>query len=336
MSGFGKFKNTLFLMFLCITAANLNGCATAPVVEPTTAELDAVKQFKKTLAIADMTSPGSEIRGIAEQAVLRLENSFIHHFNLIERRRIDTILNERNLNNSYDTERLSDLGKMLGADYVLIGTCSASVLPEQIRQKSRSKENGSFSGEVSTVISAESELSFKLINVSSSVIEYSDTFHGKANDEINKQRYKEKSAWENDIKSRNLKGDIKEILSLFREMPHEYSRLVSKSLDEAVKHAYGDIRKKFPHEGQIVEIISPEEVMINLGSAYGTRPGNRIAVWEEGTPFRDPKTDVVSIPKKIKAYLKITQVTSGLTAVAKGSTGEILLISPGDIITLQY
>jgi len=46
-------------MVLCASAAMFTNCATAPVVEPTTAELNAVKQFKKTLAIVDMTSPGS-------------------------------------------------------------------------------------------------------------------------------------------------------------------------------------------------------------------------------------------------------------------------------------
>jgi len=160
---------------------------------------------------------------MAEQAVLRLENSFVNHFKLIERRCIDTILNERNFNNTFDTERLSELGKMLGEDYVLIGTCSASVLPEQIKQKSKTRDDSSFRGEVSILIAAESELSFKLINVNSTIIEYSDTFHGDAD-------------------------------------------------DEAIKYAYREIRKKFPHQGRIVKIISPEEVMINLGSAYGARP----------------------------------------------------------------
>ncbi|MGD9158574.1 MAG: CsgG/HfaB family protein [Desulfobacteraceae bacterium] len=335
MSKIGKIKNLLCLVALYLITAILNGCATAPVVEPTAAELNAVKKFKKTLAIVDMSSPGSEIEGIAEHAESRLENSLVHHFNLVERRRLDAILNERDFNNSFDTTRLSKLGKMLGADYLLIGTCRASVLPEKIKQRSRSKDDGSFSGEVSTIIAAESELSIKIINVNSTIIEYSKTFHGDDDDEINKQRYKEKKAWENDVKSRNLKRNIKEVLSLFRKMPDEYSKVVSKSIDEVVKYAYRDIRKKFPHKGQIIEIVSPEEVMINLGSAYGTRPGDRVAVWEEGTPFRDPKTDVVSIPKKIKARLKITEVTSGLTAVAKGSPGEISMIDPGDIITLQ-
>lgn len=335
MPEFRKIKNILLLIAFCTITAIFNGCATTPVVEPTAAELNAVKQFKKTLAIVDMTADGSNIAGIEGQTVSRLENLFFRHFNLVERRRIDTILEERNFNGSFDTERLSELGKMLGADYVLIGTCRASVLPEQIKQKSRTRDDGSFSGEVSTIIAAESELSIKLINVSSTIIEYSNTFHGDVEDEINNQKYKEKDQWEEDIKTRNLKRDIKEMLSLFREMPDEYSKLVGESLDEAVKYAYSDIRKKFPHQGQIIEIISPEEVLINLGSAYGVRPGDPIAVWQEGPPVRDPKTEVVSIPRKIKVRLKIKEVTSGLTAVAKGSSGDISSIIPGDIITLQ-
>ena len=92
MSGIGKCKNMLFFMALCVTAAIFAGCATAPVVEPTAAELNAAKKFKKTLAIVDMSSPGSEIEDIAEHAVARLENALVRHFNLVERRSIDTIL----------------------------------------------------------------------------------------------------------------------------------------------------------------------------------------------------------------------------------------------------
>lgn len=335
MFGIGKFKNLLFLMALFVTAVIFAGCAAAPVVEPTAAELNAAKKFKKTLAIVEMSSPGSKIEDIGEHAGSRLENALVRHFNLVERRRIDTILSERNFNTAYDTNRISELGKMLGADYLLIGTCTASVLPEQIKQDSRTKDDGSFSGSVSTIIAAESELSTKLINVSSTIIEYSKTFHGDEDEEINKQNYKDKRAWANDIKRRKLKRNLKEVLGLFREMPEEYSKVVSASLDEAVRYAYRDIRKKFPHQGQIVKLISSKEVMINLGSAYGVRPGDRIAVWQEGTPFRDPKTGVVSIPKTIKARLKVQEVTSGLTAIAKGSSGDISLVDPGDVITLQ-
>ena len=64
--------------------------------------------------------------------------------------------------------------------------------------------------------------------------------------------------------------------------------------------------------------------------------GDMIAVWEEKTPFRDPKTDIVSIAKKIKVHLQITELTSGLTAIEKVNSGDISLIEQGDIVTLLY
>jgi len=51
----------------------------------------------------------------------------------------------------------------------------------------------------------------------------------------------------------------------------EYSSLVSSSLDKAVRKFKVALSRKFAHAGEIIEVISNREVMINLGSAYGIR-----------------------------------------------------------------
>ena len=78
------------------------------------------------------------------------------------------------------------------------------------------------------------------------------------------------------------------------------------------------------------KLPSKKEDLVNLGSAYGIRPGHRMTVWREQPLIRDPNTGMEIIPRERKGIVKVTQVNSGLSCVAKGSGGLIAQIRVGD------
>jgi len=70
--------------------------------------------------------------------------------------------------------------------------------------------------------------------------------------------------------------------------------------------------------------------LINLGSAYGIAPGQQLIVWQEDSAITDPKTGMTIVPKKKKAVLKVIEVNSGLSCLARAGKGLVAKIKVGD------
>lgn len=322
------------LKFVCcvVVLALLWGCAPPLIVIPTEEELDAVKRFKKTVAIIEISEKGSPIKGISESAFSGLENVLVGHFNLIEREKILKVMAERKFAERDDVERYTELGKILGADYLLFGSAMAFFNKPEIRHYKGKKKNGKFSGSIWRELKGICELNIKIVDVGSGIVRYADKKVGEMSRKEGKRYYEDEKQFYKALDYATKTDIIIELASTFRGLRKENSRILSQAMEQATEK-FKDLRDKFPQTGQILQILSEKEVVINLGSAYGIKPGDKLIIWEELTPIKDPKTGVVTVPKQKKAILKVKKVTSGLSCIARGKRKYIRVIRVGDTVS---
>lgn len=318
------------ICFSLVTTFLLSGCATHPIVEPTYEELEATKEFKKTIAVVDFSDDDSPLKGIEALASAKLDRFLIRHFNLVERSKIKAIEAERSFGDIRDVERLTELGEFLGADYLLFGDIIATISTPEIDYRRHEYDDGNFSGKIWEEVRAESEISVKIVDVANGIVVYSGNNRGSKKDDIKEERFSDKKLFEKELLYRKTADKIKDIVGYFTKLDKEYSKQVSRAIDRAISRLASDLKKKFPQSGEVVRVLSDYEVTVNLGSAYGIKPGDRLIVWQEKAPFKDPKTGTTTVPKEKKAILRVKKVTSGLTSVARGSFHQVKTLRPGD------
>ena len=323
-------KGLWVLWATMVVGAIVAGCARAPIVQPTEEELAAAKRFKKTVAIVGLTDAASPIQGIQAVAQAKLENLLVGHFNLVERDRIAQVMAERNLGTPDTVERMTELGKLLGADYVLFGNAAASLDPPRTRQEASKDQKGRFYGRIWTETCGTSEFSLRIVKVSDGTVVYADKRRAQSCQSSGEQAYGDESQFKRASRAQTTAGLLGQIASHFGRLEERYSGVVAGAMDQAVAGFRAELRNRFPQGGEILRVLSTTEVMVNLGSAYGVRPGAQLIVWSEYEGITDPKTGIVTVPKVKKATLKVKQITSGLTCVASASAGTIAQLRVGD------
>jgi curli biogenesis system outer membrane secretion channel CsgG len=329
-------KKTITYSAVLIMLVFLTGCATfEPIVQPTYEEMQAARSQKKTVAIVEFGERNSSIRDIQSLALSRLENFLSVQFNLVERLKINKVLAERSFAGSDDVESLVRIGKILGADYAIIGDGAASVSGPEVCYKSYTKydrrtKTDKFYGTIWQQITASGTVSLKFIDIADGIVVYSDTKSATANRNLYTRKYDNDVQYREDIKNQRIfKGGVK-TARIHSGMKQDDLTLISDALANAMAAFQNDIKQRFAHTGEVLEIFSDYEVLVNLGSAYGIRPGQILVVWGRMTPIHDPKTGITTVPKERKATLTVMKVTSGLTCIAKGSKDEVRCIRPGD------
>lgn len=312
--------------------ALLWGCAPPLIVIPTEEELDAVKRFKKTVAIIEISERGSPVKGISESAFSGLENALAGHFNLVEREKILKVMAERKFAERDDVERYTELGKLLGADYLLFGSAMAFFNKPEIKHYKGKKKDGKFTGSIWKELKGTCELNIKIVDVGSGIVRYADKKVGEMSRAEGKKYYKDEEQFYKALDIATKTEIIIGLANIFVRLRKENSRILSQAMEKATEKLKIDLRDKFPQTGQILQILSEKEVVINLGSAYGIKPGDKLIIWEELAPIKDPKTGVVTVPKQKKAILKVKKVTSGLSCIARGKRKYIRVIRVGDTV----
>lgn len=353
------------LKFVCcvVVLALLWGCAPSLIVIPTEEELDAVKRFKKTVAIIEISEKGSPIKGISESAFSGLENAIAGHFNLVEREKILKVMAERKFADREDVERYTELGKLLGADYLFFGRAMAffnkpeikhsikhykSKEKEDYKSKEKEKEEDykskekehykskkeeeKFSGSIWRELKGICELNVRIVDVGSGIVRYADKKVGAMSRKEGKRHYGDEEQFYKALDIATKAEIIIELASAFRGLKRENSLILSRAMEQATEKFKIDLRDKFPQTGQVLQILSKKDVVINLGSAYGIKPGDKLIIWEELAPIKDPKTGLVTVPKQKKAILKVKKVTSGLSCIARGKRKYIRMIRVGDTV----
>ncbi len=322
------------LKFVCcvVVLALLWGCAPPLIVAPTKEELDAVRRFKETVAIIEISEKGSPVKGVSESAFSGLENALAGHFNLVEREKVLKVMAERKFAERDDVERYTELGKLLGADYLLFGSAMAFFNRPEIKHYKGKKKDGKFTGSIWKELKGTCELNIKIVDVGSGIVRYADKKVGEMSREEGKKHYNDEEEFNEALDIATKTDIIIELANIFVRLRKENSRILSQAMEKATEKFKDDLRNEFAQTGQVLQILSEKEVVINLGSAYGIKPGDKLIIWEELAPIRDPKTGVVTVPKRKKAILKVKKVTSGLSCIARGKRKYIRVIRVGDTV----
>jgi len=331
MSLFGR----CVIRWVVLTGVFLSGCAPAPVVVPTSEEMEAVKPYKKVVAVVDFSDDGSPIQGVNTIAASKLEGVLVGHFNLVERQRIEQVKAERNFGPPNEVERLRELGKLLGADYVIFGNVSASLGRPEWRQTAYRDKKGRFYGRIWNELCGFAEVTVKMTDVSQGITRYSGKKSAQACDSQDDLSFDDENAFYIASTVKTAASAVGQITGWFSRLEDRYSLLVARALDDAIGNFKTEFRTQFPQTGQVLQILSAKEVLVNLGSAYGIKAGDALTVWEEKGNVMDPKTGLTVVQKQRKALLKVSQVTSGLTCVARGSAKQISVLRVGDPVSTQ-
>jgi len=318
-----KYLTCLFLTSIFFAA----GCASRPIVEPTYEELQAVKAYKKTVAILDFDDRGSALRGVSGIAAARLDKLLVRHFNLVERRQLDAIMSEQELALSQAADqRMVRIGQLSGADYVITGNVVSTLNGPYTQSSGGVDKKGNFSGYIQDEMRAEAEVFLRVIDTSTSEIYFAGSHKGFTNVFENYRYYEDESAYKTGLAVQA----VTKFFSSYDELSQQYGNLIASVITGALDQFDKDFRRKFAHVGQVLEIVSPTDVLINLGSAYGIAPGQQLIVWQEDSAITDPKTGMTIVPKKKKAVLKVIEVNSGLSCLARAGKGLVAKIKVGD------
>ncbi|MDD5496499.1 MAG: FlgT C-terminal domain-containing protein [Candidatus Omnitrophica bacterium] len=323
-----SFKSVFAAIFLSFI---LFGCATAPIVEPTRGELEAARPYKTTIAIVGFSDSGSPLKGISSMAVSKLENVLAGHFNLVDRGRIKEVMADRSSEDMKDHEGMTAVGRELGAAYLLFGNVTASVsTPDQRSSESKDSE-GRFHGSIWEESTAQAEISLRIVDVKSGTVIYSDRKSALMRDRYNERSFYDESSFRQALDaSSSVFGQLVKVFENISSLKNDQVLLLSNTLTNAAEQFRRDIMRKFPIEGEVIQILSDRTVLINLGSAYGIRPGDKLTVWSEGSPILDPKTGMQIVEKRARLTLKVKEVTSGLSCVATASKKTIAQLNVGD------
>ncbi|MFH1441520.1 MAG: CsgG/HfaB family protein [Candidatus Omnitrophota bacterium] len=335
-----KFSNSrygIIILFTILSSIFLTGCASAPFVLPTREELNAARPYKKTVAVLGFSENGSSVKGIRLVAASDVEGLFSGQFNVVERGRIQRIVTERDFNTEAQTAKTKELGKMLGADYAVLGNVVVSVPEPELKHtedKFEDKFSGKvykFKGQIWEETSVQAEVFLKIVDVNSSMIIYSGSQRGYSMKHTYYEDFDDESSYRRALRNRqSFKGQLLRLFKDYASLNREYSSLVSTAIGKAVDKFKGVLRSQFVIAGEILQIISENEVIVNLGSAYGIKPGDSLVIWKEQRTIRDPKTGTLVAQKKVKAVLKVSGVTSGLTCTAKAGKNIISQLRVGE------
>ncbi len=323
------------LKFVCclVVSALLWGCAPPLLVRPTEEELEAVKRFKKTAAIIEISEKGSSVKGVSESAFSGMEKLLAGHFNLVEREKVLNVMVQRKFAERDDVERYTELGKLLGADYLFFGSAMAFFNRPEIKHYRGKKKDGKFTGSIWKELKGTCELNIKIVDVGSGIVRYADKKVGEMSRKEGKKHYNDEEEFNEALDIATKTDIIIELANIFIRLRKENSRILSQAMEKATEKFKSDLRNEFPQTGQILQILSKKDVVINLGSAYGIKPGDKLIIWEALTPIKDPKTGIVTVPKQKKAILKVKKVTSGLSCIARGKRKYIRVIRVGDTVS---
>jgi len=312
----------IFLPFLA-------GCATPHIIAPTSEELSAAGKFKKTVAVVGISDEGSQIENIAVITTSKVEGALMSQFNVVDRRRITEIMSERALKAQANGQDLKEIGTLLGADYIVTGTVNSSLTGPEVNNYQNDYKD-SFYGSIWEETTAGSDLSLQFLNVDTGMLDYASDIKGIAVKRGPETTYSDRKAFDQALREKQITTAVQKIAGNFMHMTGWDSALIAESLDIAAGNYRNEFRKRFAQEGEIMEKISYNEVMINLGSAYGIVPGDSLAVFDCGPAVKDPKTGITTVPKNKQYTLKVTKVTSGLSCIAKGSEKLIASLRVGD------
>lgn len=325
-----KYFLTLFLVSF-LTA----GCSTSYVMVPPTAEeLHAVRSIQKIIVIMPFSEDGTQISGFSQTVEHKLAVALGGQFRIIDPAQVQAALAADKTALS-DHHRLAEIGKNLGADYVILGNVMAALKGPEIRYSTaESKENG-FSAKIWMETIARADISLNMLSTVDASVVFFDEFWGTQTDTSNVVEFSTLGEYNKAVEAAKLVLDFKQAYDQLSQLPEKHYGLLDAAIDRALDIAQKNLRAFRAYAGEVLAVVSEEEITVNLGSAYGLEPRDMLSVWREGPPVKDPRTGKTIKSKERLGFVKIQRITSGLSCVAKGKKKQVRKMQAGDTVLIK-
>lgn len=297
----------------------LTGClSTGTYVAPTQQETYAVSQVKGNLALLYVSEEYSPLAGVADVMGSRLEKMLSTQFNVVDPHLAESF------RGGYSDGMLSDMGRRLGVDYVAVADVAASV----DRSSAEFKEEDN---EIVTDYCGEAKVTLKIVAVDDGSVVFHETGQNQQCFTLDGYASVDPQKREEQLKEARRKIREGKRVDYYQSLPKMFKdRLDYGAMDIAMNLLKRELRQGFSQVGEIIGFQEDNQVVINLGSAYGVRPGDRFIVYDTQDAFYDPLTGTQAQTRTRKAILRVMHVTSGLSSIAVTSSRELPLLRRGD------
>lgn len=325
-----------YLLHLILVSFLSAGCASSSyvMVAPTAEELDAVRSIQKIIVIMPFSEDGTQISGFSQTVEHKLAVDLGHQFRIIDPAQVQAALAADKTALS-DHHRLAEIGKNLGADYVILGNVMAALKGPEIRYStSESKEHG-FSAKIWMETVARADISLNMLSTVDASVVFFDEFWGTQTDTSNIVEFSTLGEYNKAVEAAKLVLDFKQAYDQLSQLPEKHYGLIDAAIDRALNIAQSNLRAFRAYAGEVLEVVSEEEITVNLGSAYGLEPRDMLSVWREGSPVKDPRTGKTIKSKERLGFVKIQRITSGLSCVAKGKKKQVRKMRAGDTVLIK-
>lgn len=312
-----------------------SGCSSSQVfVRATAEELEAVRALRKSIAIIPYTEEGTQITGISPLLNEKLADYLSYNFKIIDPMSVQQALDSKkpSLN---DWAQLVEIGKTLGADYIMVGNATVNITGPKIRYTLPEFKNKEFYAKVWTETEGRTDLSIKMISTKNGAVVYSDDYWGTHLDRSDTVKFNNLLQYNKAIDATKMTKEVMRGAEVLSSLKGKHLDLVEKSMDPALNLLRKNLRNYLVQYGEVLKVISDKEILVNLGSAYGLKPGDNLSVWRESESIKDPNTGRVIIPKERVGVVIIDRVTSGLSCVAKGKPKEIKAMQIGNKVYMH-
>lgn len=328
--GWLKFYASIFALSFFLT-----GCASHYVmVAPTQEELDAVRSVQKIIVIMPFREDGTQISGIGPTVEHTLAAHLDDQFRIISPVQVRAAL-AADKTPLADHARLAAVGRNLGADYVILGNVMVSLNgPEMRFDTSESKENG-FKARIWMETVGRADISLQMLSAVDASAVYSDDFWGTETETSNVIEFSNLGEYNKGMEAAKLALGFKLVYDQVSQLPEKHYHLVESAMERALNVAERNLRSFRAYAGEVLAVVSEEEITVNLGSAYGLQPRDMLSVWREGAPVKDPRTGKMIKSKERLGFVKIQRITSGLSCVAKGKKKQVKRMQDGDTVLIK-
>ncbi|MEI8344643.1 MAG: hypothetical protein WCG06_01060 [Candidatus Omnitrophota bacterium] len=295
------------------------------MVPPTQEEINRTREFKKTIAIVEFGERGSQIHGVSEAASVKLQSCIGSYFNFVVAPPVALPPSAE----AVSPEQAQQLGKSLKVDYLLFANVNVFAPAPELRS-SENRHKDKFYGSIWYEDRAVCELSMMIVDAATGTTFFSENKRGEATTRRDVRDFRDEGEFRRQLRDIAAVKIVANIMGSVRDLRRSESDALFEAVNGAAYQMGLSLRNRVPQTGQILQKISETEVLTNLGSAYGIKPGDMLIVLGKGASLMDPRTGLSAGPLPVKARLRVTGVTSGVSSTASAGAKEMMFVQAGD------
>lgn len=272
---------------------------------------------KKTVAILEFQNKTNVAdNNIGQRMATLIETGLVQsqRFNVIEREQLETIFKEQGLTLAgFATSETIEAGKIKGVDGILTGKITDYTVVPVKSDYNWTDKKGVVHYTCSYEIKVRVEANIKLIDTTTGEIKLAEAQDGYEKNYLSKD----------------------EACPSAVEVQQETEALTNKATTECVDKIIARIQSAYPLAGYVLK-IEPKLCYIDLGSANGIKPKQKLFIYKMGEVLKHPVTGaIISQSKDLVAEVEVFQVESNFCKAYFKKTNKDIPVAVGDVVGTQ-